>query len=140
MTTSLEYSSDYPLQGLTLLVSDDEMRLRQIIVLMAEELGATVIDVETSEKAIAVYAQKQQEIDLVMLDLRMAGMSGESAYRKIKEMNPGAKVALSSGIRPEEDFVSELESDGGAFIEKPFDMDGLAKILCKLADRPFQVQ
>jgi two-component system, cell cycle sensor histidine kinase and response regulator CckA len=138
MTTSLEYSSDYPLQGLTLLVSDDEMRLRQIIVLMAEELGATVIDVETSEKAIAVYARKQQEIDLVMLDLRMAGMSGESAYRKIKEMNPGAKVVLSSGIRPEEDFVIELESDGSAFIEKPFDMDGLAKILCKLAERPFE--
>jgi two-component system, cell cycle sensor histidine kinase and response regulator CckA len=138
MTTSLEYSSDYPLQGLTLLVSDDEMRLRQIIVLMAEELGATVIDVETSEKAIAVYAQKQQEIDLVMLDLRMAGMSGESAYRKIKEMNPGAKVVLSSGIRPEEDFVAELESNGSAFIEKPFDMDGLATILCKLAERPFK--
>jgi two-component system, cell cycle sensor histidine kinase and response regulator CckA len=138
MTTSLEYFSDYPLQGLTLLVSDDEMRLRQIIVLMAEELGATVIDVETSEKAIAVYAQKQQEIDLVMLDLRMAGMSGESAYRKIKEMNPGAKVVLSSGIRPEEDFVDELENDGSAFIEKPFDMDGLAKILCKLAERPFE--
>jgi two-component system, cell cycle sensor histidine kinase and response regulator CckA len=138
MTTSLEYSSDCPLQNLTLLVSDDEMRLRQIIVLMAEELGARVIDVETSEKAIAVYEQKQEEIDLVMLDLRMAGMSGESAYRKIKEMNPDAKVALSSGIRPEEEFITELEGAGCAFIEKPFDMDGLAQVLCQLAGRPFQ--
>lgn len=131
----MEYTSDCPLTGLTLLVSDDEMRLRQIIVLMAEELGATVLDVETSEKAIAIYEEKQSEIDLIMLDLRMAGMSGESAYRKIKELNPSAKVALSSGIRPEDDFIAELEANGCAFIEKPFDMDGLSEVLCKLAQR-----
>ncbi|MBN2528141.1 MAG: response regulator [Deltaproteobacteria bacterium] len=137
MTTPLEYSPDCPLAGLTLLVSDDEVRLRQIIVLMAEELGATVIDVATSEDAIATYRENQDEIDLLMLDLRMAGMSGESAYRKIKEMNPNARIALSSGIRPEDGFIAELETAGCAFIEKPFDMDGLAEVLCKLANRPF---
>ena len=137
MNTSLEYTSECPLQGLTLLISDDEIRLRQIIVLMAEELGARVIDVDTSEKAIAAYEAKGDEIDVVMLDLRMAGMSGESAYRKIKEMNPSAKVALSSGIRPEDEFLDELASQGCAFIEKPFDMDGLAEVLCKLAGRQY---
>ena len=140
MTQTTEYSSECPLQGLTLLISDDEIRLRQIIVLMAEELGANVIDVDTSEKAIAAYEEKRNDIDLLMLDLRMAGMSGESAYRKIKEMNPAAKVALSSGIRPEDPFIEELEAAGCAFIEKPFDMDGLAEVLCKLANRPYQQQ
>lgn len=125
------------MQGLTLLVSDDEIRLRQIIVLMAEELGARVIDVDASEKAIAIYQEKQNEIDLLMLDLRMAGMSGESAYRKIKEMNPNAKIALSSGIRPDDEFIDELVADGCAFIEKPFDMDGLAEVLCRLANRAY---
>ena len=104
---------------------------------MAEELGATVIDVATSEEAIAIYSEKQNAIDVLMLDLRMAGMSGESAYRKIKEMNPAARIALSSGIRPEDGFIDELVKAGCAFIEKPFDMDGLAQVLCKLANRPY---
>ena len=133
----MEHTSESPLKGLTLLVSDDEMRLRQIIVLMAEELGARVIDVATSEEAIDTYKEKQHEIDIVMLDLRMAGMSGESAYRKIREMNPNARIALSSGIRPEDDFMSELDTANCAFIEKPFDMDGLAEVLCHLAERPY---
>lgn len=135
MPTSVDNTLECPLAGLTLLLSDDEMRLRQIIVLMAEELGANVIDVDTSEKAIAVYQAQQHEIDLVMLDLRMAGMSGEAAFRKIKELNPDAKVALSSGIRPDDAFISELEQSGCSFIEKPFDMDGLSNTLRNLANR-----
>ncbi|MBN2342112.1 MAG: response regulator [Deltaproteobacteria bacterium] len=139
MTTYVEHhsepGSECPLTGLTLLLCDDEVRLRQIVVLMAEELGATVIDVDNSEEAIAVYEAQQENIDLIMLDLRMAGMSGEAAYRKIKEINPGARVALSSGICPEDEFLNELDEAGCSFIEKPFDMDGLSAVLSKLASR-----
>lgn len=135
MLTSLEQNAECPLEGLTLLLADDEVRLRQIIVLMAQELGATVIDVDTNEKAVALYTMRQSEIDLVMLDMRMAGMGGDVAYLKIKEINPDAKIVLSSGISPNDDFLAELNSRGCGFIEKPFDMDGLADILHRLANQ-----
>ena len=50
---------DEPLKGLTLLLADDEARLRQVVGLMAEELGAEVIVVDNNEEAIQIYTERR---------------------------------------------------------------------------------
>lgn len=125
--------AEFPLQGLTLLLADDEIRLRQILHLMAEELGANVIAVDSCEKALDIYKKKSSEIDIVLLDLRMSGMSGETAYREIRAYDSNAKIVLSSGIPPEREFIEGLHKNGCEFIEKPFDMDQLGDVLFRVA-------
>jgi len=123
----------YPLQGLKLLMSDDEPKLRQIIVLMAEELGADVIPVESNDRAMELYREKGDEIDLVMLDLRMKGTDGITALDELRKIDPEVKVVISSGIKPDPPIMKKLKRNGYSFIEKPFDIDHLSEVLHHLS-------
>jgi DNA-binding NtrC family response regulator len=120
---------------LTVLLADDEERLRQIVVLMIEELGARVIAVGSCEEALDIFLSRPGEIDLLMLDLRMGGMGGAEAFGRIMERAPGTAVVLSSGVRPARELLDELARHGGDFIEKPFDMDQLGMTLAAVAAR-----
>ncbi|MDD5309692.1 MAG: response regulator [Deltaproteobacteria bacterium] len=124
---------DRPLEGRTVLVAEDEARLRTIIVMMLEELGASVIAVSDCETAVAEYKSHLPGIDIVILDLRLKGVSGVQAYKGLLAIDPGAKVVISSGVTPDEDVLESLRQHGGCFIEKPFNLmklgDALVSVL-----------
>ena len=130
-----EYSSEFPLAGLTILMADDEERLRQVVVMMLEELGSTVISVASCEDAIAEYSKNRDGIDIVMLDLRMGGMDGDEAFHVIRSFDPESHIVLSSGVQPDHEFMESVITSGGAFIEKPFDMDQLGRTLASVVGR-----
>ena len=115
--------------GLRVLVADDEERLRFVVCMMLEELGAEVVAVDDCEKALELYGAQGGKFDVVVLDLRMKGIGGASAFREILARDPGARVALSSGIPPDDDLLQELRSHNCAFIEKPFDIAQLGRVL-----------
>jgi two-component system cell cycle sensor histidine kinase/response regulator CckA len=115
--------------GLKVLVADDEERLRFVMTMMIEELGAEVDAVDTCEKALELYGTPGKRFDIVVLDLRMKGIGGAAAFREILARDPEARVVLSSGIRPDDDLLAELARHGCAFIEKPFDIGQLARVL-----------
>jgi len=115
--------------GLRILVADDEERLRFVLTMMIEELGAEVVAVDACERALALYRAPGERFDIVVLDLRMRGMGGAAAAREIFGRDPDARVVLSSGIRPDDDLLAELGRDRCAFIEKPFDIGQLARVL-----------
>jgi two-component system, cell cycle sensor histidine kinase and response regulator CckA len=121
--------------GLKILVADDEERLRFVLTMMLEELGAEVVAVDDCEKALALYGAPGERFDVVMLDLRMKGIGGAGAFREILARDPAARIVLSSGIRPDDDLLDELRHHGCAFIEKPFDIGLLARVLGGLVRR-----
>jgi CheY-like chemotaxis protein len=123
------------LAGMKVLVADDEERLRFVVTMMLEELGAEVVAVESCERALAVCGEPDARFDLFLLDLRMKGMGGVEAFRTLVARDPGARVVLSSGVVPDEDLLAELGRAGGAFIEKPFDIGRLADVLGRIARR-----
>jgi DNA-binding NtrC family response regulator len=135
MKENPEYSAEFPLRGLTILMADDEEKLRQVVVMMLEELGARVIAVDSCEEAIDIFDERTDSIDIIMLDLRMNGMDGEEAYGIIRGRYPDARVVLASGIQPDRELTDDLRERGGSFIEKPFDMDGLGRVLATVAGR-----
>jgi CheY-like chemotaxis protein len=100
--------------------------------MMLEELGGTVLDVETGEDAVEVFARQKDSIDIVILDLRMSGMDGISVYRQIRKIKNDAKIVLSSGINPDASLLEMLKDDGGIFIEKPYDIERLSSELHRL--------
>jgi DNA-binding NtrC family response regulator len=115
--------------GLRILVADDEERLRFVMCMMLEELGAEVVAVDDCEKALELYGGPGRGFDVVVLDLRMKGIGGAAAFRRIVARDPGARVALSSGVPPDDDLLAELRRHDCAFIEKPFDIGRLAEVL-----------
>jgi CheY-like chemotaxis protein len=118
-----------PLAGRTVLLAEDEERLRLIVSMMIEELGAEAIAVEDGESALAAYERRGEQIDLVMLDLRMKGMSGPEALGRMRQLDPDVKVVMVSGYLPDDDILRELAAIRGGFLEKPFHVERLAEVL-----------
>ena len=124
-----DFAEDQPLDGRTVLVVEDQERLRTVIAMMVEDLGAIVRVVDDGRKALEIYRSDAAGIDLVLMDLKMAGIDGGSAYREMLTINPEVKVVLSSGMSPGPELTELLAAHNGGFIEKPFKLDGLEDVL-----------
>ncbi len=127
--TDLEEQS---LDGKKIILAEDEDRLRTIVTMMLEELGAEVLTVADGESAIEAYCQSSEEIDVVFLDVRMAGLSGVTTFKRLLEHDPKVKVVLSSGVLPEDSMMGEITKNGGSFIEKPFNLTQLSAAIAKI--------
>lgn len=113
----------------TILVVDDEPFIRRIASEMLEMSGYQVLLAVDGEEAVATYREHQNEISLVILDMVMPKKSGKEAYKEIKELNSKVKVLLSSGFKQDERVENVLKSGAQAFIQKPFTLEKLSKIV-----------
>lgn len=117
--------------GKKVLLAEDEARLRTVISMMLEELGAEVISASDGLAAVQEFT-KSPDIDLVFMDIRMTGMSGTSAFEHLLRINPGVRAVLSSGVAPDRDLVERLRANRCGFIEKPFSLEKLSTVLSKV--------
>ena len=77
---------------------------------------ATIISTNGPE-AMDIYTAKKADIDLVILDMIMPGMGGGEIYDKVKEINPHAKVLLSSGYSIEGKAKAIMDRGCNGFIQ-----------------------
>ena len=104
----------------TVLIVDDEDVVLDVEGLMLKKMGFNILKANSSQKACRLYSSKKDDIDLVILDMIMPGDNGAVTYRKLKNINPGIKVLISSGFWKDLN-VREILSDGrNSFIQKPF--------------------
>ena len=100
---------------------------------MLRHLGYRVITASNGEEAVAAYTGRGSEIDLVITDKTMPKMDGITAYRMLKEINPHVKVIISSGYLV--DSIESLKELGVVdFLNKPYRMDDMAKVVRKAID------
>jgi len=118
-----------------LLLVDDEDIIIDVGEQMLKTLGYEVLLARGGKKAIEIYTNNQDRIDMVILDMIMPDMGGGETYDRLKEINPEVKVLLSSGYSINEKANEILERGCNGFIQKPFDLRGLSEkigeILCK---------
>jgi len=81
----------------TILLVDDEKMILEVNKELLEYMGYIVHAVGSDQVAIAVYMEKKDKIDLVILDMIMPGISGGDTLDRLREINPNIKVLLSSG-------------------------------------------
>jgi CheY-like chemotaxis protein len=110
--------------GKTVLVVDDQETTRQTIARMLEAGGFTVRTASNGTEALDKLAKESAEIDMVLSDVTMPGMTGIDLSYHIREKYPSIPIAIVSGD------VSELERSiiGRAdvpFIKKPFHAESL---------------
>lgn len=111
-------------KGLVMLV-DDEQHLLYIASRILATDGYRVINCEDVFEALHIYENVGKTIDMIVLDFSMPTMNGEDAFYEFREMNPNAKIILSSGMF-ERDVVSRLLRKGlRAFLPKPYKRESL---------------
>ncbi len=110
-------------EGETVLVVEDDANVRQITVSTLESLGFSVREAGSGNEAAAML-QNGSDVQVVLTDVKMPGMTGIELARLVKERWPSINVLLTSGYAEGEDGVDEFE-----FIHKPFRASDLASKL-----------
>lgn len=120
----------------TILLVDDEDIILTTGSLLLKELGYDVIIAENGEQAIQLYMDSRDQIGLIILDMIMPIMDGREAFRKIKTINPDAKIVISSGFAKDLNIADMFEEGLTAFITKPFNSVDLSKVVHDALNKP----
>jgi len=121
--------------GETILLVDDEPMVAEVTGELLTSLGYRVFMAGSGQEAIAVYLAKKGEIDLVVLDMIMPGLSGGETFDRLKEIDPGVKVLLSSGYSIDGEAKTIMDRGCNGFLQKPFHIEKLSGKLREVLDR-----
>ena len=106
-------------QGPTILVVDDESRMRKLIKDFLIQKNYNVLEAEDGEKALEVFSLEKEKIKLILLDVMMPKLDGWSVLRQIRQESKVPIVMLTArGEEQDELFGFELGVD--EYISKPF--------------------
>jgi len=122
-------AEDTPGAAKHILVIDDEDMVRNYAVRALRTLGYRTSFCADGAEAVRFYTDHYHDVDLVLLDLIMPRMSGGETYRQLKAINPHIRAVLISGYS-DQDVIEHLRDEGIlGFVNKPFEIDQLAKDL-----------
>ena len=120
---------------LRILVVDDEEELRCMIPRMLAAGGHETVAVANGAEAVELYSKRWREIDLVILDMMMPGMSGSDTFHALKAVQPGVRVLLSSGYSIDGTAREILGEGAVGFLQKPFLVAELEGAIARVIDR-----
>ncbi|MDP1992125.1 MAG: PAS domain S-box protein [Syntrophales bacterium] len=120
--------------GETILVVDDEPINIAVMQEMLEMLHYRVLLAGSGQEAVAVYMVKQKEIDIVILDMVMPGISGGRTFDLLREINPDVGVILASGYSAEGEARKIINRGCWGFIQKPFKLQEFSKKIREVLD------
>ena len=123
------------LDGLHILVVDDQPDARELIVSLFEEAGARVTTAATAEDAL--NAVRRERPHVLVSDLSMPGEDGYSLLRRVRELPPTEgghtpALALSARTRPE-DRAQALTAGFQMYVVKPAEPAELLVVVARLA-------
>lgn len=126
--------NDLPLKqgkGVILFVDDEEIN-RFLGKDIIESLGYSVLLAADGNEAIEIFKQKQKEISLIILDMIMPVVDGVEAFIKLREIDKGCKIILSTGFSKSDD-IEKLRAMGlSAELQKPFQISELSNVIHKV--------
>ncbi len=118
----------------TILIVDDHETIWDFLIEALQRLGYSVLLAENGLDAIEIYQENPNEIDLVLLDMVMPKLGGHQTFYRIKELDPNAKVLLSSGYVSEEEVNDLLEQGAKGFLPKPHRIATMATEVRRILD------
>jgi CheY-like chemotaxis protein len=126
---SSKSTDEFPKGTGMVLVIDDEEHVRTTAENILESCGYQVLSAENGIKGIDVFRSFHEKVDAVLLDMAMPKISGKDTLLKLKAIDSGVKVVMTSGYMPEA-LHNELKELGiKSFIQKPYNAEELSKII-----------
>ena len=106
--------------GESILVVDDEDRMRKLIKDFLTNKGYHILEAEDGEKALEIYQQNQSKIMLILLDVMMPKLDGWSVLRQIRQSNKELPIIMLTARGEEQDELFGFELGVDEYISKPF--------------------
>lgn len=120
----------------TILVVEDEPQILLVTKAMLENLGYRVLSASSAEEAVRCGETRAGEIRLLLTDVVMPGMNGYELSQRLTKNIPGLPCVFMSGYSADITAHRGVLQDGARFLQKPFTLDALARMIREALDRP----
>ena len=118
--------------GETILVVDDEESIREITRGTLETFGYKVLTANDGTEALALYADKKNEIAAVLTDMVMPFMDGPATIRALQRMNPKVRIIAASGLGAGQRAGEGALEGVSVFLNKPYTAEKLLTTLAQV--------
>ncbi len=119
----------------TILYAEDDESLRDLLRIILESFGYSVITAKDGEDAVAKFIENRERIQLVILDMIMPKKNGKEAYEEIRKISPGIRTLFVSGYTMDIIKTEELIGEGFNFINKPVSPKNFLKKVREALDK-----
>lgn len=109
----------------TVLIVDDELLIRDLLVEVMQNRGFTVLEAADAEQASVILRNMNNRIDVLISDIRLPGMDGRELAKVARNLRPDLKVLFLSGYAspPREGYLDRSTE----FMAKPFRINEVAE-------------
>ena len=118
----------------TILIVDDQETVWDFLIEALQKLGYSVLLAENGLDAVEIYGNNPGQIDLVLLDMIMPHQGGHTTFYKLKELDPGVCVLLSSGFVSHNEVDDLLANGAAGFLPKPHRIATMAAEIRRILD------
>ncbi len=121
----------------TVLIVDDEKNIRRTLQMVLEGEGYATLEAETAEAGLRILGAPDRPVDLVVMDVKLPGMSGLEALEKIRsdEATRALPVIVISGHATVHDAVAAIKLGASDFFEKPLARERVLVSVRNVLDR-----
>ena len=116
-----------------ILVVDDEIGIRQSLKKILEKEGYEVLTASNGEEAFKVI--RSDAVDLLISDIRMAGMDGLELLKVCKSVSPYTEVIMITGYASVDTAVDSMKQGAYDYITKPFKKADIVKAVQKAIEK-----
>jgi len=120
----------------TVLLVEDAAAVRAVTHQALARQGYTVLDAPNGAEALRIAASHAGPIHLLLTDVVMPGISGRQLADQLAKLRPETKVLYTSGYTDDAVVRHGVLEAGIAYLQKPFTVDGLARKVREILERP----
>jgi PAS domain S-box-containing protein len=117
----------------TVLIIEDEDALRYPTAKMLRRTGFTVLEAGDGRDATEQFRTHADNVDAVLLDLTLPGVSGPEILRELYRIRPDVKVVITTAFSWERVKAEIGDHPPSMFIRKPYNLADLSQLLLKVA-------
>jgi two-component system, cell cycle sensor histidine kinase and response regulator CckA len=118
-----------PGHTLAILLVEDERAVRKLAARVLGSLGYAVIEADSAEEALRLWPERRREINLLLTDVVMPGLTGPQLAAELRRECPALPVVFVSGYADEVVARQGMSAAEGLFLEKPFTTAALAAMV-----------
>jgi two-component system, NtrC family, response regulator AlgB len=112
-----------------ILVVDDDRNIRRMIAAAFGTSGYHVSEADSAEQALKRYTEASP--DLVLSDVRMAGMNGFNLLTELKQLNPNLPVIMMTAFASIADAVEAMRHGAYDYLPKPFTAEHIRRVVAR---------
>ncbi|MFC1869036.1 sigma-54-dependent transcriptional regulator [Thermodesulfobacteriota bacterium] len=120
------------MSGTKILIVDDEMIMRESLAGWLERDGYIIEKVESGEEALESI--KDTKFDIMLVDIKMEGISGLEVLKRVKESDPDTEVVMITAYGSISTAIEAMKNGAFDYLLKPFDPNELGLLIDKIIE------